>query len=76
MVRLSEGSEAQHVRRCPVKDEKYFDLWTELLLKFGHCRSRVGVIAVTYHVAVIGVRQSLQDFWMHPGTVVTGETAR
>ncbi len=74
MVRPVQRLQAQHIRARTVEGEEHVDPRPEMLFEFRQGRAGVWIVAVSHHVPLIGARNRLQNFRMHPGIVVAGET--
>ena len=75
VIRPVQRLQAEHVRAGPVEGEENVDARPEMLFEFRQRRPRVTVVAVSHHVPLIGPRNRLRDFRMHPGIIVAGKTA-
>ena len=75
MVRPVQRLQAEHVRAGPVESEENVDPRAEMLFEFRDRRARVGIVAVSNHVSLIGARDRFQNLRMHPGIVVAGKVA-
>ena len=73
--RPGEGLQTEHICGGAIEDEENGDIVTKVLAEFCHRRFRVGIVAVSDHMALVRVLDGLQRVGMHPGIVVAGKTS-
>ena len=75
MVRAVQRLQTEYVRASPVESKEHVDPGAKMFLKFRDSRTRVRVVAIGHHVSLVGARDRLQNFRMHPGIIVAGKAA-
>ena len=74
LMRTAQRLQSKHIAARSVERKVNVNARSEMLFEFRDCRSRVVVIAIGNHVALVGAGNRIENFWMHSGIVVAGKS--